>query len=185
MGQDDRNYLRVRGEYARSSPKLSNHSELPPRTRRIPGIRATGALLMGTTSAYAENTPTFWERGAYGWNYLRVRGEYPTTRCRRHGRKELPPRTRRIQFMPSDYDLRGGTTSAYAENTCAVGVSGWKKRNYLRVRGEYILTCLPILSRSELPPRTRRILQIINSRFSKPGTTSAYAENTLNELGLL
>ena len=37
----------------------------------------------------------------------------------------------------------------------------------------------------ELPPRARRILNIILNVFLKPGTTSACAENTLNELGLL
>ena len=37
----------------------------------------------------------------------------------------------------------------------------------------------------ELPPRTRRIRYEDQERLRYIGTTSAYAENTLNELGLL
>ena len=37
----------------------------------------------------------------------------------------------------------------------------------------------------ELPPRARRILQPTAVRADTAGTTSACAENTLNELGLL
>ena len=50
--------------------------ELPPRTRRIPGVRAMEVLGYGTTSAHVENTPlgALW-RPPEG-NYLRVRGEY-------------------------------------------------------------------------------------------------------------
>ena len=37
----------------------------------------------------------------------------------------------------------------------------------------------------ELPPRTRRIPRAAIFIRDEEGTTSAYAENTLNELGLL
>ena len=50
------NYLRVRGEYARSRSLRGGRGELPPRARRIPKL----------TQCY---TPIC-------WNYLRVRGEY-------------------------------------------------------------------------------------------------------------
>ena len=70
-------------------------------------------------------------------NYLRVRGEYGYRFVSSVCYMELPPRARRIQFMPSDYDLRGGTTSACAENT-PLGDDGFTSPgNYLRVRGEY------------------------------------------------
>ena len=50
------NYLRVRGEY-QASPTLGfSQAELPPRTRRIPPNRKSEDNIMGTTSAYAENT---------------------------------------------------------------------------------------------------------------------------------
>ena len=72
----DRNYLRVRGEYA-SLPWGDGHQkELPPRARRILTFQLFRHPFAGTTSACAENTeslscPRWW------WgNYLRVRGEY-------------------------------------------------------------------------------------------------------------
>ena len=52
------------------------------------------------------------------------------------------------------------------------------RRNYLRVRGEYVWTVDDLLFYGELPPRARRI------RYAQPestpliGTTSACAENT-------
>ena len=57
--------------------------------------------------------------------------------------------------------------------------------NYLRVRGEYLMRALGQERANELPPRARRIPigdAVAHSIF---GTTSACAENTLNELGLL
>ena len=96
--------------------------ELPPRTRRILGLRNS------------EKTPE--------GNYLRVRGEYhkPLIVCVIEA--ELPPRTRRIRMAKASFTDMGGTTSAYAENTRkrlrGFG-GGW---NYLRVRGEYILPLL-------------------------------------------
>ena len=132
---------------------------------------------LGTTSAYAENTQTT-PPPPPRWNYLRVRGEYTwSPNCFLYT-KELPPRTRRIH--PQRYRLLGGggTTSAYAENTPERGHDFIPRRNYLRVRGEYLLPfCLGII-RMELPPRTRRILRSkLLARLSY-GTTSAYAENT-------
>ena len=111
------NYLRVRGEY--SSDKSSGLSglELPPRTRRIPRFAHSMLSNAGTTSAYAENTPSSRQDLAIYWNYLRVRGEYADVRRGYAGGVELPPRTRRIpaQLLHA-YRIRG-TTSAYAENT--------------------------------------------------------------------
>ena len=58
-------------------------------------------------------------------------------------------------------------------------------RNYLRVRGEYALGHISGLSSLELPPRARRIQHLTTNDKHDIGTTSACAENTLNELGLL
>ena len=51
-------------------------------------------------------------------------------------------------------------------------------RNYLRARGEYALDYLHGLLRTELPPRTRRILVLHAGSEKIHGTTSAHAENT-------
>ena len=50
--------------------------------------------------------------------------------------------------------------------------------NYLRVRGEYAEAREKKIGMLELPPRTRRILQLDNIPTVPLGTTSAYAENT-------
>ena len=57
--------------------------------------------------------------------------------------------------------------------------------NYLRVRGEYPSMRKPQRHDGELPPRARRILVAMLIPVIAEGTTSACAENTLNELGLL
>ena len=77
--------------------------------------------------------------------------------------------------------------------------------NYLRVRGEYGSAKMQSLGatelpprtrrihhprvgppvRGELPPRTRRIHHTLVIIIDMKGTTSAYAENTPNELGIL
>ena len=51
-----RNYLRVRGEYRKPVTKKEKSGELPPRARRIHGTRPAGCVVLGTTSACAENT---------------------------------------------------------------------------------------------------------------------------------
>ena len=111
--------------------------ELPPRTRRIPKPRCSNNTVHGTTSAYAENT--FWPlfHSLLCRNYLRVRGEYPSTGYPPVLTLELPPRTRRIRGFPAVHGEVDGTTSAYAENTSVASSKPWVKRNYLRVRGEY------------------------------------------------
>ena len=180
-----RNYLRVRGEYCFIIIFAFLLRELPPRTRRIPLAAAKPVGAAGTTSAYAENTAWGTIAGEAQRNYLRVRGEYITRVAWSCTASELPPRTRRILCACENSCENMGTTSAYAENTppygtCAVGM--W---NYLRVRGEYPTETLDQMFESELPPRTRRIHgeRVVN--HGGTGTTSAYAENTLNELGLL
>ena len=57
--------------------------------------------------------------------------------------------------------------------------------NYLRVRGEYPEITITLAEDTELPPRARRIRRKSLSVRMGIGTTSACAENTLNELGLL
>ena len=71
-----------------------------------------------------------------------------------------------------------GTTSACAENTPSASRHLRQRRNYLRVRGEY---GVPVISRRpgrELPPRARRILNLLIGHLGGEGTTSACAENT-------
>ena len=151
--------------------------ELPPRTRRIPCHSPQPPPVVGTTSAYAENTMIRFSMLTDLGNYLRVRGEYSMTVTDQFAQAELPPRTRRIHKQRRRR-RRDGTTSAYAENTHGRQTVSCTPRNYLRVRGEYLLPfCLGII-RMELPPRTRRILRSkLLARLSY-GTTSAYAENT-------
>ncbi len=123
--------------------------------------------------------------GAGFWNYLRVRGEYTPTRTLAVPGWELPPRARRIRGNPTTTLLVRGTTSACAENTNIIAHNQRHPRNYLRVRGEYH-TLMPTQQVwVELPPRARRIPPIVISTNDVDGTTSACAENTLNELGLL
>ena len=115
-------------------------------------------VVLGTTSACAENTVRALAFPLSAWNYLRVRGEYMLQIRVRVVDKELPPRARRIPsgvFCPSS---GLGTTSACAENTTEISELASSVWNYLRVRGEY---CLP------------------NDPYNPYiGTTSACAENT-------
>ena len=91
---------------------------------------------------------------------------------------ELPPRTRRILSWRRTVGDHEGTTSAHAENTFEHAFGGQGGWNYLRARGEYLKALEGKPHRSELPPRTRRILK--NNVITSPinGTTSAHAENT-------
>ena len=154
--------------------------ELPPRTRRIPNIPPSCFLACGTTSAYAENTNQGPGHGYRGGNYLRVRGEYRIKAERERKLAELPPRTRRIPVSGRNFFPLSGTTSAYAENTSGRRLRTRLTRNYLRVRGEYLITPRRVIVKSELPPRTRRIQRAKPLTPTICGTTSAYAENTLS-----
>ncbi len=111
------NYLRVRGEYVRIVSEAAGGGELPPRARRIHPISLSMCGLGGTTSACAENTWPHQRGSPAQWNYLRVRGEYPTDRRFNSSPWELPPRARRIPYFAYVGDEKGGTTSACAENT--------------------------------------------------------------------
>ena len=51
-----RNYLRVRGEYPNTPIGNRRDRELPPRARRILLDESKIAIIIGTTSACAENT---------------------------------------------------------------------------------------------------------------------------------
>ena len=152
--------------------------ELPPRTRRIRDPHQRTPRTHGTTSAYAENTPSPHQSGKRRWNYLRVRGEYKRTGRITICSWELPPRTRRIRVEPFQLSDNHGTTSACAENTDGGARTTGEFRNYLRVRGEYLLYEPVGDTSEELPPRARRILHIIYMNFVVFGTTSACAENT-------
>ena len=54
--REERNYLRVRGEYTVCPGEARRCSELPPRARRIPFYQIEILERLGTTSACAENT---------------------------------------------------------------------------------------------------------------------------------
>ena len=71
------NYLRARGEYIKEAAQGLSEPELPPRTRRIHRCAASVCVIMGTTSAHAENTCGRTGGCCGSWNYLRARGEYP------------------------------------------------------------------------------------------------------------
>ena len=159
--------------------------ELPPRARRILLVSTLAWACSGTTSACAENTCGRSTNAAYTRNYLRVRGEYSAWRGLLGQILELPPRARRILKRCGCLGGGVGTTSACAENTAHCLYHLQARWNYLRVRGEYGAerqkSCPPL----ELPPRARRIRLGPISFATSHGTTSACAENTLNELGLL
>ena len=173
-----RNYLRVRGEYSPNPDPVWLSAELPPRTRRILAHELGVTILMGTTSAYAENTADDVYVALHQRNYLRVRGEYDSFSSSAAFAWELPPRTRRIPRPPASPRSWCGTTSAYAENTQARGSTSGVVRNYLRVRGEYAKVEDCHAHTMELPPRTRRIRKSRLTLRRLLGTTSAYAENT-------
>ena len=179
------NYLRVRGEYAWLMNSRNPPRELPPRARRIPEAHEIGGVKIGTTSACAENTPETVARGTKIRNYLRVRGEYSPRSISPGEPTELPPRARRILLCRWPRWKMVGTTSACAENTLARQTIETIQRNYLRVRGEYFRGLVRVLGFWELPPRARRIRHSSVATTQVYGTTSACAENTLNELGLL
>ena len=148
----------MRGEYTQPQIFVSFLSELPPRARRIHSTAEGQVSGRGTTSACAENTDFLSAAGGLGGNYLRVRGEYLRRSCLSWLSWELPPRARRILMGCQVLFLWFGTTSACAENTAGICEKHHRRRNYLRVRGEYRLR--------------------VGHRFCSSGTTSACAENT-------
>ena len=178
VGTFSGNYLRVRGEYAAMASQAGLMMELPPRARRIPQRASSCQKLRGTTSACAENTEFENLTRLHRVNYLRVRGEYTYTGNIYGGQKELPPRARRIPGQAARSQMGRGTTSACAENTRMVAIRCPAVRNYLRVRGEYTAKRPVSPSGPELPPRARRILDMISLSSGHHGTTSACAENT-------
>ena len=153
-------------------------AELPPRTRRIHNVLQAPVVVLGTTSAHAENTHTIFGGECQGANYLRARGEYDPADHAALTAMELPPRTRRIPAPDGTCAPVGGTTSAHAENTRPRLPRTHSPVNYLRARGEYPPRGEKHTVFLELPPRTRRIplggalMDLWN------GTTSAHAENT-------
>ena len=177
-GQPIWNYLRVRGEYIQLKAALDAQQELPPRARRIQRRPGTGWTARGTTSACAENTTNTCTQVRHHRNYLRVRGEYVSSRSPSLFMRELPPRARRILRLKKSLNKQAGTTSACAENTRFRMRRQSYNRNYLRVRGEYISIRNGAATLMELPPRARRILFNDDHAYHCLGTTSACAENT-------
>ena len=114
-----------------------------------------------------------------------MRGEYWGEYARYEWLVELPPRARRILHAYIVACRTVGTTSACAENTGGALTAIKSIGNYLRVRGEYANGKDAWVNSLELPPRARRIRIMRQILGFIVGTTSACAENTLNELGLL
>ena len=172
------NYLRMRGEYANPYMIGIEPQELPPHARRIP----PPALCLGTrnrtTSACAENTFELVFDCAHLGNYLRMRGEYAGNACALFRLEELPPHARRILFPFKVETNIFGTTSACAENTHLLLYMLHTPRNYLRMRGEYLVTPRSLVTPRELPPHARRIRDVAAYQPAQGGTTSACAENT-------
>ena len=129
----------MRGEYPLSCYKPTGFAELPPRARRILNCGRGLVLENGTTSACAENTAKSVLAANHHRNYLRVRGEYMTAIQAVGPAEELPPRARRIPFISNADSPSYGTTSACAENTPLTDEGFLGDRNYLRVRGEYLV----------------------------------------------
>ena len=177
----NRNYLRVRGEYFVTLATSTGCGELPPRARRIRSFGLPLRNLSGTTSACAENTFQHQHDAPRCGNYLRVRGEYKWASGPSLRNSELPPRARRIPHHGWCSAAHNGTTSACAENTIFHRVGRGQSRNYLRVRGEYPRHCITDIKKMELPPRARRIPHYPPPPGHCPGTTSACAENTVNQ----
>ena len=111
------NYLRARGEYPNPAAQTVPCKELPPRTRRILNSGNNHDIVVGTTSAHAENTFITGMEAVHARNYLRARGEYLDGMDSGFDGLELPPRTRRIHRANPLQTKQGGTTSAHAENT--------------------------------------------------------------------
>ena len=74
-------------------------------------------VVLGTTSAHAENTNEQIVFPDCDRNYLRARGEYDRVDSGIPQAAELPPRTRRIPDAAAKAAAHPGTTSAHAENT--------------------------------------------------------------------
>ena len=148
----------MRGEYTLAARIAPARPELPPRARRILISHQGRACPLG--------------------NYLRVRGEYAGLTAVSKIKAELPPRARRIRVHAVRDAHINGTTSACAENTRPRRRYPQRKRNYLRVRGEYYLYKPVFWEHGELPPRARRIRTLSDAAHSAMGTTSACAENT-------
>ena len=107
-----------------------------------------------------------------------MRGEYNVIVSTSPREAELPPRARRIPPADSHWTFSLGTTSACAENTRHPCYRPGRRRNYLRVRGEYYKNPWELHKLTELPPRARRILGGCTDSGVTVGTTSACAENT-------
>ena len=86
-----------------------------------------------------------------------MRGEYFFEELPSPAPLELPPHARRIRRERLHSMLRGGTTSACAENTGVDAPPQLKQGNYLRMRGEYKQHHPVSGFFWELPPHARRI----------------------------
>ena len=171
----------MRGEYELPGLFSITIPELPPHARRIRRVASVPGGVPGTTSACAENTPKPFGISTLTRNYLRMRGEYAARSFITNSTSELPPHARRIQSYDDFIRHLEGTTSACAENTSMMVSCTRLIRNYLRMRGEYPPYDKQNTVFLELPPHARRILYTPQTPRLGNGTTSACAENTLQQ----
>ena len=84
----------MRGENGTVFTIVHGHLGTSPRARGklLPGWR--GVLAEWNIPACAGKTPTFWERGAYGWEHPRVRGENHHQQQQPHQAAGTSPRAR-------------------------------------------------------------------------------------------
>ena len=152
--------------------------ELPPHTRRRAREFSPRCEFPGTTSAYAEKRVEVDRCSSWSWNYLRIRGEEIRDLKTLATKSELPPHTRRRgQYLDIEI-YHHGTTSAYAEKRMRKIGLFFLMRNYLRIRGEEVPSFSSIAASMELPPHTRRRVDVSPDGGSISRTTSAYAEKS-------
>ena len=168
----------MRGEYRKDGRIENLWPELPPHARRILKLCGRPGYYLGTTSACAENTGCQSRPAHHSRNYLRMRGEYLPMASFFAWVLELPPHARRILRGSYRGHPTTGTTSACAENTTPRHSQSDSIRNYLRMRGEYVIQNSNKEVILELPPHARRIREHGLVCPVLKGTTSACAENT-------
>ena len=129
-------YLRVRGEeLAPPEPDL-NELEIPPRARRRGCAASFAVWAHGNTSACAEKRWIKLVSMQIRRKYLRVRGEEARVAPSCAFLAEIPPRARRRAHSTGIDGHGHGNTSACAEKRTSNHSSQYRKRKYLRVRGE-------------------------------------------------
>ena len=138
-----RNYPRLRGEYLSGALTIWAKKELPPLARGIQLYQFRSPKSLGITPACAGNTIQEARPWCRGWNYPRLRGEYPKTIRAHCSHTELPPLARGIPIVYGLIPILAGITPAYAGNTPGALRGRGRLWNYPRSLGEY-LVCIEV-----------------------------------------